>query len=435
MKNHFKILIAVLTVAFFLKNCETNEEQSIFIDIENTKNLNLKTVSFEDAKSTFHQNIKKEKFKAKQYAKNSDKPPLELSPDWNTIQHDEFYANDSALLTLTDVEVNREGEYISKLFFVNQNNKTESVIFTIYPLEVESDGKIVKAFMFFNELNGKFIDGYRIEEGKIAKRFIVKEDKTVQQASFFMIIQAREDDGGGGGIDPGDCWNTDTLNLFPGGILDEVVITASVDGDDDEEPEANPYTGVFRLNNVYIGQRSSGGGSRVNSVAGSLYVNAINEKTLAEGEELENVPPSCESFNFTSTGSNWQTAVVKGVRFKLRILEQNGAQSNVVVADIAYDNNIQFGTPKLDRYNSNFTPGLAAELSAEALHMSMNETKNHFRDKYNISETQIRIYFEERLRYNYPIMTGGGRVNFGRNDYGLIPTQYKTEFFGTGNCN
>lgn len=32
-------------------------------------------------------------------------------------------------------------------------------------------------------------------------------------------------------------------------------------------------------------------------------------------------------------------------------------------------------------------------------------------------------------------MTGGGRINFGRNDYNLKATRYQTEFFGTGNCN
>lgn len=74
-------------------------------------------------------------------------------------------------------------------------------------------------------------------------------------------------------------------------------------------------------------------------------------------------------------------------------------------------------------------------MSAQALEISMDETKHYFKDKYNISEMQIRIYFEDRLKYNYPIMTGGGRINFGRNDYNLKATRYQTEFFGTGNCN
>jgi hypothetical protein len=51
-----------------------------------------------------------------------------------------------------------------------------------------------------------------------------------------------------------------------------------------------------------------------------------------------------------------------------------------------------------------------------------------------VSETQVRIYFEQRLKHNYPIITNGGRVTFNPMTLPVIPTNYQTNLFGTGNC-
>ncbi len=77
--------------------------------------------------------------------------------------------------------------------------------------------------------------------------------------------------------------------------------------------------------------------------------------------------------------------------------------------------------------------GLAAELSAQALKISMNETVKLYGNK-PATELQVKLYFEERLKHNYPIITNGGRVNFNPMSFSVIPTEYKTAFFGTGNC-
>jgi len=53
LKNYLKIGILLFGISFFLENCENNNEESIHLDFENSENLNLKTVSFKDAKKLF----------------------------------------------------------------------------------------------------------------------------------------------------------------------------------------------------------------------------------------------------------------------------------------------------------------------------------------------------------------------------------------------
>ncbi len=56
---------------------------------------------------------------------------------------------------------------------------------------------------FFNEINGRFIDGYRIENGRFSKKIILKQN--IQEASFLPLFLQATDlsqdfwcDGGGG---------------------------------------------------------------------------------------------------------------------------------------------------------------------------------------------------------------------------------------------
>jgi hypothetical protein len=39
---------------------------------------------------------------------------------------------------------------------------------------------------------------------------------------------------------------------------------------------------------------------------------------------VEELPPSCESFNFVRTAGLWQVALVKNVRFKVFLLNEKG---------------------------------------------------------------------------------------------------------------
>jgi hypothetical protein len=58
-------------------------------------------------------------------------------------------------------------------------------------------------------------------------------------------------------------------------------------------------------------------------------------------------------------------------------------------------------------------------------------------DKYGSSRTSdltLMLYFQERLKHNYPLYIPGGRVNFNAIE-NIVATEYKTNPFTAGNCN
>lgn len=144
------------------------------------------------------------------------------------------------------------------------------------------------------------------------------------------------------------------------------------------------------------------------------------------------MPPSCESFNFTSKkGSLWQISLVKNVGFKVFLLNEKGIE---ILHVISYPQPISFGAPTNVKVgNTDLTPGVAANLSARALQRSMQDVI----DKYGgtrVSELTIDLYFKERLIHNYPLYIPGGRANFNATD-NIVATNYKTNLITGGDCN
>ncbi|MCV6631108.1 MAG: hypothetical protein OIF50_14745, partial [Flavobacteriaceae bacterium] len=180
---------------------------------------NIQTVSLDEAKSFFLSDQKK---RSNLFARGEN--DLRLTPDWNTLQQDELFEIDHAKLTLANVSVNRKGSYKSKLIFIKVGKQTKSAIYTIYEDEVSTDGELIRGRVFLNQTNGTFIDGYVIENGKFAKRYVVNR-RQVQKAGFFLalLLQATTDDE--------DCWNTDNLEGMGDGVhLDNVTVTAKGGG-------------------------------------------------------------------------------------------------------------------------------------------------------------------------------------------------------------
>ena len=296
--NSIKFGIFLLSIVLVFQNCQNEDVNNNLPNVENIENLNLKTVSFTEAKSFFNtynnQLIKERKSqtKASRYSIRATQQPLELSPNWDSIAHNNLYGIDQAQLTLTDVEVNRRGNYISKLFFVEQDGKIESTIFTIYQDVVEDDGRIVEATIYLNGLDGKFVDGYRIEDGRITKRLVPKKGGNIQKAAFFMFMQQKE-----------ECWNTDSLGGLDGVSLDEVTVTGTYTGGNGRGGggSGHGFGGITGINAFYMGPSNyssnySGGGggvhsrTNISSVAGTLHVIAVREKKLTEQEQEKACP-------------------------------------------------------------------------------------------------------------------------------------------------
>jgi len=94
-----------------------------------------------------------------------------------------------------------------------------------------------------------------------------------------------------------------------------------------------------------------------------------------------------------------------------------------------------FGMPTETIAYGSTTPGEAANLSAHALSISINETVNQFAHTV-IGDIQLRYNFMKILKYNFALMTNGGRVNFNATVPPNTPvTYYQTVLVGySSNC-
>lgn len=191
----------------------------------------------------------------------------------------------------------------------------------------EFSGKI-----YMTILDGDYINTYKIANGIAISRYEKPEDKLSKD------VYARSSDE--------ECWG-----IACGMEGDEIYLEGKGRGSDNNIPilwlflptESSPYTSGGMEPDAGIGwDYGFGGGSSHNDNSNSNYPNVE--------DELDDIGPSCKSFIFEKVASNWQVSVVEGVRFKLRIYEQIGTRTNIVIANIEYNSAIQFGTPKFDRY-------------------------------------------------------------------------------------
>ena len=145
------------------------------------------------------------------------------------MYNDIAYTN--AKLTTAKTEINREGNYSSELCFINVNNHLKNVIFTVWKDETDQNDNLINGRVFFNDLDGNFIDGYKIENGIFTKSYVIK--KQIQKASLFSFLFFQSND-------PEDsCWNLVVVGSFDGGVLDEVIISAPGASSETEGEDGN----------------------------------------------------------------------------------------------------------------------------------------------------------------------------------------------------
>lgn len=185
-----------------------------------------------------------------------------MTPNWNSLSHHQIYGTEVAKLTEADVAINRKGNFNSSLYFLEVEGKMRNVIFTIYKKDTTSNGEIINASVYFNQINGKFIDGYIIKQGKFTKRIVVTEK--IQEASFFSFFSFFQEI-----LQDENCWNTD--NLPSDGQLEEVNLGYVGGGIDFNHPffqnnNANDNAGSNSNSNTF-----HGGGGSVTAVTGYIF--------------------------------------------------------------------------------------------------------------------------------------------------------------------
>ena len=163
---------------------------------------------------------------------------MTLDPQWETTEQDSLTFTE-ALLTNTETIINREGNYTSKVFFIEVNDSIVSGIHSTFPESTFEDGNLKNGNIYFNDFEGKFLDAYKVTNGIITHRLIPEQN--VQEASLvsfmFLLFQ--------GDISDSLCWAEDSLDSeMPGFSL-----TFSTGGGSSSNSGTNSYYLFFDNNN------------------------------------------------------------------------------------------------------------------------------------------------------------------------------------------
>lgn len=132
------------------------------------------------------------------------------------------------------------------------------------------------------------------------------------------------------------------------------------------------------------------------------------DQMLVPINEVE-TPPDCKSFNYVTTGSNWQESNIKGIYFHVWITRTVPPYAEYKYT-VRVHEAINFGAPLEDRYGNELDPGTLASASANALHSAMKETINQFDAAALNDPSAIERFFKEQIRRDFPLHIIGGRA-------------------------
>jgi hypothetical protein len=186
------------------------KEENNLINTEQQK-IEFQPVSKNTAKSVFDSFIiKQEKSQDKLYGKSKG---LTILPKWESFKQEGLNFTD-ALLTTIDIEINAITSLKPRLIFLNINGKVLRAIETKKAKETKKD-KIENGDVYYHNLDGKFVVGFKIEDGIVIKKLVSrKKTNKANFLSFFTFFSNGFDE------------DLDEGFIFCDNELDEVVIRA-----------------------------------------------------------------------------------------------------------------------------------------------------------------------------------------------------------------
>jgi len=153
--NFIKLGILLFGISLFLINCEKEDDT-----IKNQSNY--KTVSINEALSYFNSNEK---------LRNSSKSYNEtyVNPNLNNI-YQEKLINSSEALTIVEAKTVFSKHY-SRIVMLKINDEIKNVVFSMYPTN-SSNKDYFSGEILITDLEGNFLNGFRVKEGIIVSKFI-----------------------------------------------------------------------------------------------------------------------------------------------------------------------------------------------------------------------------------------------------------------------
>ncbi|WP_299834915.1 M23 family metallopeptidase [uncultured Tenacibaculum sp.] len=210
--SYVKLFLCFLGVVLFFANC--NDEE---LEFEPNNDLQFETVSLSRAKQIFNTKSNSKEESDNYFSRKQE--GLEIIPDWKTLNQVDLDFTD-ALLTNVSVDLNVSMPFKSRLIFYSVNGQEFSFIETTQETVVYSDGRLKQGKIFYHNYDGTFFDAYKITEGKISHRLVVREK--VQEAGIlplFAFFQSNVN---------GECDESlDPNSEFCSNRLDEVTVGGS----------------------------------------------------------------------------------------------------------------------------------------------------------------------------------------------------------------
>ncbi|WP_411031667.1 hypothetical protein [Spongiimicrobium sp. 3-5] len=150
--------------------------------------------------------------------------------------------------------------------------------------------------------------------------------------------------------------------------------------------------------------------------------------------EIKDIPPSCKSFDFRSTGANWQESSVIGIRFNIFVLQIIGGVRVRKKHTILFTQPVKFGLPRKFANGTTIPSGLAAEIGAKAINHAIDDVISKYHNIVVNSTSVLRSDFQSKLKKEFREFSNGGRVNFNDMTSATRATQYRTYGVIPDNC-
>jgi len=201
MKNDLKIGVLLVGISLVLITCK-KEKSTI-------QQSNLETLSTEEVISYFE--MQKTSSKA-----NSDNKK-QVTPNLKGITQEKII-NSSALLTIIPATT-IYAEHYSRILMLKINQEIRAVVFSMYSSKNSND-KNFSGEIMITDLDGNFINGYRVFEGKLKTQFRAKTNENKSSFNYISSVSSE-----GRCPEHGDCTNGSAC-IHCNQELDEVVVVA-----------------------------------------------------------------------------------------------------------------------------------------------------------------------------------------------------------------
>lgn len=368
--------IVLFTLALVLTNCQHEENT-----VEQSKS-SIQTVSINEAKSFL--TTSKKNLSSKSSASQLEN--LEL----DKIRQEKL-SNTDQLLTVIPVKRTNTVQF-DRILLLKVNNEIRSVVYKMYSDEPQIKSPFSGKVLIY-DLDGNFINGFHLENGKATLQYIKKSSKSITN-------KTSSDEVYGGNLEGVTVYNRYRYNKFI--------------------PEIADWGWGDNLS-------GGGGGGEV------TWEQDPGAGDTGGSDSTKEDYPDCASINFIKMkGIPWQEAAIKNITFNIVII-QSLTPLRTSMETVTLPQAVSFQMPTNTAVgNTEITPGVAASTAAEAINRAMTETKEFYK---NVPATELMVdqFFRNALKNAFELMSPGSRLVLNPGST-VPPTEYKSNWFFPSDC-